>query len=268
MFLAAFYRTSGFLIRSAEPSDWKNYLERHWLLLAWGGSLPCLAAWAWLAWSAPPSPRPAPPRSWAAALARGIVLSALLSLAFTVYLLCGGHDIFYGYGWTPVGNAALVSPLLGLLSLLEGRAAETRRGRLGWAALAGLGGFAALLLAWVQREYVNELFVRGVDVATEHVLRQLGWLSEDPRWTLCYFAWIAVPVGALTYTRLGTRGERTLFALAVSGAAAAWLVPFTFWADAVIAIACVFLCLLTPLAWRLGDRLQAKAVELIVARDD
>ena len=266
-FSAALNQSSAFVLRMRDPTLWERFLEERWILTALAGSLPCLAAWLWLVSSSPPAPRPAPPRSWAAACARGLTLAALLSLAFTIYLACGGHDIMWIYGWTPVGNAALVAPLLGLLSMVETREAEGRRKRLGWALLLGLGAFVALLVAWVQREYVNELFVRGLDSATSHVVRQLRWLAEDPLWTAWHFAWIGVPLGALTYARLGDRGERGLFALGASGAVIPWVVPFTFAADAVIAPATVFLCLLTPLAWRLGDRLQAKAVERILDRE-
>ncbi|MEZ6188343.1 MAG: hypothetical protein R3F62_25500 [Planctomycetota bacterium] len=239
-------------------TDLDGWIETHPSLLALIWSLPALIAGLWLLRAAPVAPRPPVPRGWPGAALRGVALCGVLSLAFTAYLLLGGYGLWYTYDYTSVGTAALVAPLLGLTSLVETRPAETPGARAGWSALAGVSAVLALLVAWIQREYVNELFLRDLDWATRKALETAGWLGEDPVWTFWHFAWIGVVWGAVLGARLRPRGRRLELSLAAAGVGAAWAVPRAYAADAVIAFGALSLCALTPLAFRLGDALQTR----------
>lgn len=242
--------------------------EELWFALALAASVASLiAAVAWLRGSEE-SPRPSPPQGWGGAFVRGIVLSALLSGALALYLALGGHDILYFYPYTPVGTAALLAPLLGLISIVESREPEQEHflSQLGWSLVIGLLAFVALLVAWIQREYVNELFLRGVASAFEHGLKQVLSLGSDPLWTLGHFGWIAVPVACSALTRFRPRGNRVWLALAMTGVIAPWWIQAIPAGDAVIATTSVLICVLTPLSWRLGDRARDAIAEKLFAK--
>lgn len=246
---------------------WARFLTReYWPLLSLCSSVAAVFAAALLLWRSEEEPRPAPPQGWGGAFVRGVVLAALLSGSLALYLALGGHDILYYYPYTPVGTAALLAPVLGWISLLEGKPAERLRAQVGWSLLIALLAVVAMLVAWIQREYVNELFLRGFENAFEHALEKLLDLGGSPLWTLAHFAWISVPVGCSAFTRLRPRGDRVWLALALTGVLAPWSVRLVPAGDAVIATTSVLICLLTPIAWRLGDRVRERLAELLFSR--
>ena len=250
----------GTLVISQGGVRWRSQVDHHfnehWLLYTLLAAALCLVAALGLLRGAAESPRPRPPNGWVGAFSRGITLSALLAGGLAVYLALGGEDILYFYRWSPVGTAALLGPLLGFLSLLEARQPHRLRARAGWSLLAGALAFGALLMAWIQREYVNEVFLRGVVPAFQHALGKGQALGGDPLWTLAHFGWITLPVACSAFSRFRLRGERVWLALALTGVFAPWWAHAVPAGDAVIATTCILICVLTPLAWRLGDRLQ------------
>jgi hypothetical protein len=265
-FVALAFRSTTLMRKGGRPSWSERLVEDHWLAFVLTATATSLVAAVVLLRRGAPSPRPPAPLGWGGAFVRGVVFCALLSGALALYLVLGGHDILYYYPWTPVGTAALLAPLLGLISVLEGRPAERLRAQIGWALLIGLLAFVAMLTAWIQREYVNELFVRGFSPAFEKGLAQVKSLGSNPPWTVAHYGWIAVPVACSAFTRLRSRGDRVWLALALTGVIAPWWVRFVPAGDAVIATTSVLICVLTPLAWSLGDRARDALAVLLFER--
>ncbi|MGE0708357.1 MAG: hypothetical protein AB7N76_18760 [Planctomycetota bacterium] len=239
------------------PGSLRGLAEEHRLVLPLLGVAVLLVSALLLErWAGPCEVAP-PPRGVGSALARGVATSAFLSGGLALYLAAGGEDIFWYYRWAPVGTAALVGPPLGLLMLLEGPAARAapRVRRAGWALLAFALAFAALVLAWAQREYVNELFLRGLVRALRHASKQLPWFTSEPYWTFRHYAWIGVPAAVTLLVRSEPKGERVARALAWVGVGSGlWLCLDVAAGDSVILVTNALLCLVIPLAARTGDR--------------
>lgn len=266
-FFVAFAHRSSTLIRKGGRPSWaERVVADAWPALVVGAMLASLVAVVILLRSQAAAPRPPGPQGWGGAFVRGIVLAALLCGGLAIYLALGGHDILYYYPWTPVGTAALLAPVLGWISLLEARPAERLRAQIGWALLCGALSVVAMLAAWIQREYVNELFIHGFSKAAEHASAKALDLGANPLWTLAHFAWICVPVTCTAFTRLRPGGARRWLALALCGVVLPWWVRFVPAGDAVIAVTSLLLCVLTPLAWRLGDATRERAATLLFGR--